>query len=105
MSVVWFLSYRIPSTLLYAGLSGFTIIALKAVHPEKALLPMLVTLLGIIALVRLVQTKKAQSPILARLSGIDTFLRLRQSRKAEYAMVVTPLGIITSVTSLHFSNA
>ena len=45
---------------------------------EKALLPMLVTLLGIVMLVRLSQPKKALLPMLVTPPGIVILLRLEQ---------------------------
>ena len=58
---------------------SFTIIAcVSPVHPEKAQSPILVTELGIVTEVRLLQLKKAQPPIL-----------------------VTELGIVTEVRPLH----
>ena len=44
---------------------------------------------------------KAQSPILVTLSGIVTLVRDLQSRKAPLPMLVTPFGIITLVKEEH----
>ncbi len=43
---------------------------------------MLLTLLGIVMLVRLIQPRKASSPMLVTLFGIVMFVRLVQSLKA-----------------------
>ena len=58
---------------------------------------MLVTLLGIVTLVRLVQPENAQSPMLVTLLGIVTLVRLVQSENAASPMLVTLLGIVTLV--------
>ena len=52
---------------------------------------MLVTLSGIVMLVRLVQLKKAPFPILVTLSGIVMLVRRLHSRKALCPMLVTRL--------------
>ena len=79
---------------------------------------MLVTLSGIVTLVRLVQpenassdagdavgdrdagqagSQNAQSPMLVTLSGIVTLVRLVQRRERRSPMVVTLLGMVTLV--------
>ncbi|GIT05903.1 MAG: hypothetical protein CM1200mP29_13140 [Verrucomicrobiota bacterium] len=50
---------------------------------------MLVTLSGIVTLVRLLQYRKARSPMLVTLSGIVTLVKLLQPEKAEPPMLVT----------------
>ena len=50
---------------------------------------MLVTLSGIVTLVRLLQFLKAALPMLVTLSGIVTLVRLLQSEKASPPMAVT----------------
>ena len=67
--------YTIFSTPLKAGLAMLVtllgmVILIKPVQPEKARLPMLVTPFGISMLVRLKQLKKAPSPMLVTLFGI-----------------------------------
>jgi hypothetical protein len=59
-------------------------------RPElpKALLPMLVTLLGMVTLVRLAQPEKAPPPMLVTLSGMVTLVR-PDPAKALYPMAVT----------------
>ena len=44
-------------------------------HPSKALYPILVTLFGILMLVRESQSEKAKSPILVTLSGMLILVR------------------------------
>ena len=51
-------------------LSGIVMLV-RELHLEKALLPMLVTLSGIVTLVRALQYEKALSPMLVTLSGIE----------------------------------
>ena len=48
----------------------------RLVQPEKTLLPILVTLLGIVTLVRLTQSERALSSILETLSGILIFFNV-----------------------------
>ena len=61
---------------------------------------MLITLSGIVMLVRLVQFKKAESPILVTLSGIVMLVRLVQLQKAWVPMLVTGLPpIVFGITS------
>ncbi len=52
-SLVWFELNRTPSMLLYAGLSVSTVIAVRREQNANALSPMLVTLAGIVTLLRL----------------------------------------------------
>ena len=59
---------------------------------------MLVTLLGIVTLVRLVQPNgTAADPMLVTLLGIVTLVRLVQEENAPPPMLVTLLGIVTLV--------
>ena len=53
---------------------------------------MLVTLLGIVTLVRLVQNSNASLPMLVTLLGIVTLVRLVQTSNAWSPMLVTLLG-------------
>ncbi len=57
---------------------------------------MLVTELGIVTLVRLLQSSKALFPMLVTELGIVTLVRLLQFLKALFPMLVTELGIVTS---------
>jgi len=52
-------------------------------------LPMLVTLSGIVTLVRLLQLAKAHNPMRVTLSGIVTLVRLVHFQKAQLPMLVT----------------
>ena len=54
---------------------------------------MLVTLSGIVTLVKLLQPEKAQLQMLVKLSGIVTLVRLLQFLKADFPMV-TLSGIV-----------
>jgi len=62
--------------------------------------PILVTLLGIVTLVRLVPPEKLMMKF-----GIVTLIRLVQSSNAQSPMLVTPLGIITLVRLVQPANA
>ena len=66
---------------------------------------MLVTLLGMVTLVRLVQPENAQSPMLVTLLGMVTLVRLVQSANAQSPMLVTLLGMVTLVRLVQSSNA
>ena len=50
--MVWFLLNRTPFTLLKAGLAAPTVMAVRSGQNEKAALPIVVTLSGIVRLVR-----------------------------------------------------
>jgi hypothetical protein len=52
MIVAWLLSNNTPSKLLKKGLRGSTSMAGKLLQPENALSPMVVTLLGMVTLVK-----------------------------------------------------
>ena len=61
---------------------------------------MLVTLSGIVTLVRDLQFQKAYSPMLVTLSGIVTLVKDVQSSKAQLPMLVTPSAITADFTRL-----
>lgn len=61
---------------------------------------MLVTLLGMVMLVRPVQSQKAQSPMLVTPLGMVMLTRPVQPEKASTPMFVTPLGIVYTVSAL-----
>ena len=56
---------------------------------------MLVTLLGMMMLVRLLQSSNALHPTLCTLSGIVMLVRLLQSKNADPPMLFTPFAILT----------
>ena len=61
---------------------------------------MLVTLSGIVMLVRLVQFKKAEFPMLVTLSGIVMLVTLLQTQKAWGPMLVTGFpSMVSGITS------
>ena len=85
-------------------LSGIVMLV-RLAQPEKVPTPMLVTLLPIVMLVRLAQPEKAPFPMLVTLSGIVILVRLVQLEKAPSPMLVTGLpsmtdGIISSPASV-----
>ena len=51
-------------------------------HPQKGFIPIAITLLGIVMLIRELQLKKALSPILVTPFGMLMFLRELHSEKA-----------------------
>ena len=66
---------------------------------------MLVTPLPIVTLVSLLHSSNAQFPMLVTLSGIVTLVRLQQPANTSIAMRFTPLPIITFVNPLQPENA
>ena len=64
-------------------------------HPEKALPPMLVTLLGILILRRPLQSANAYCPIFVTLAGITMSVISVHLVNARSAIVVTPFAIET----------
>ena len=66
----------------------------KPLQPSKAPPPMLVTLFGIVILVKPLQPSKAKEPMLVTLLPIVTLDKPRQPLKAQYPMLVTLLGIV-----------
>ena len=81
-------------------LSGMVILV-RLLQLEKALYPMLVTLFGMVILVRLLQLSKAESLMLVTLSGMVMLVRLLKLEKAEYPMLRTgfPLTVPGMVTA------
>ena len=69
----------------------------NSVHFSKAKLPILVTLSGIVMLVRPVQPLKAKLPILITLSGIVTFSNVLLQTTIVLVTVFEPSAIITSL--------
>ena len=74
-------------------------------HSEKALSPMDVILLGIFAEFRLLQPKNAPSPMHVTLDGIVIEVSPLQYVNALLPMSVTLDGIVTEVISLHSQKA
>ena len=69
-------------------------------QPENAQSPIVVTLSGIVTLVRLSQPLNAEFPIVVTLSGIVTLARLSQRLNAYSPIVVTLSPIVTLVRLL-----
>ena len=65
---------------------------------------MLVTLPGIVTLVRPLQPANADLPMLVTPFGIVTLVSPRQPENAQSPMIVTLSGIVTLVSPLQFSN-
>ena len=82
-----------PSPMLVT-LSGIVML-LRLLQSKNAQAPILVMLSGIIILLSLLQPLNAPSPMLVTLSGIVMLSRLLQRRKASPSILVTPLGIMT----------
>jgi hypothetical protein len=86
-----------PLRELYEGLDASTENDFSPLQPENAPPPMLVTLSGIVMLVRPLQPLNAKCPMLVTLSGIVTLVSPSQPLNAESPMLVTLPGIITSL--------
>ena len=71
-------------------------------HPEKTLGSMLVTLSGMPMLVRPVQPEKALSPMLFTLSGMLISVRLLQPSKALLPILVTMFGMVMLLMASFF---
>ena len=82
-------------------LSGIVMLV-KLLQLANAYAPMLVTLSGIVMLVKLLQPLKVELPILVTLSGIVMLVKLLQLAKAELPMLVTLSGIAILVRLLQF---
>jgi hypothetical protein len=101
---VLLLLYKTPFSEVYALFPELTFIAKILVKAPKALLPMLVTLFGIVTLVRLEQPENALSPMLVILSCIVTLARLEQLEKVQLSMLVTLYGIVTLTRLKQFTK-
>ena len=65
---------------------------------------MLVTLTGIVMLVKLLQLLNAEAPILVKLSGIVMLVRLLQPLNAPISIYLTSPGNLTFLSAKHFEN-
>ncbi len=77
------------------------VMLVRLVHSQKAKRPMLVTPSGMVILVRPEQFRKASSPMLVTLSGIVMLVSLRHLAKAPFPMLVTPSPITILVRLAH----
>ena len=77
----------------------------REVQRANVLLPMLVTPLGIVTLVRLPHPENKEYSMLVRLSGSLTLARLEQSWKAAPPIEVTLLAIMRLASPLHWEKA
>ena len=77
----------------------------RRLHIENAKSPILVTLLGMLILVRLLHWENAASSMLVTLLGIVMLARLEHPKKARRPMFVTLLGMVICVRLSHNSNA
>ena len=82
-----------------------TVIEVKPLQRENAPEPMVVTLLGMVMLVRLEQPSNAPEPMVVTLLGMVTLVRLEQPLNAPEPMVVTLLGMVMLVRPVHPRNA
>ena len=80
------------------------VMLVRLLQPRNAPFPMLVTLLGIVMLFRLLQPLNAQLSMLVTLFPIVMLVRLLQFWNAHLPMLVTLLGIVMLVRLLQHSN-
>ena len=66
---------------------------------------MVVTLAGMVTLVKLRHSENAFTPMVVTLSGMVTLVKLRQPENALFPMLVTLEGMVTLVKLVHHSNA
>src|SRR5271155_1686406 len=93
MSVVWFVPSNTPPSLAKTGFPGSTVIAARLVQRKNGASPMLVTLLGIVTLVRLVALNAA-SPRVVTVPGV-VMLVSGHNANTDSPMLVTPSDIVT----------
>ena len=89
----------------YVELPLSTTIDSKPLQLEKAELPIEVTELGIVILVKLIQPLNAPLPIEVTELGIVTLVKSLQPPKALSPIAVTELGMETLVKLLHWAKA
>ncbi len=82
----------------------FTVIAVRLLQPPNAATPMLVTLPGIVTLIR-PESLNALFPRLATLVPIVTLVRLAQPANAQSPTTVMLVGIVTLARLVQESNA
>ena len=92
------LSFDIP-------LGNHAAVKVVGATPLNALLPMEVTLEGIVTEVNPLQPLNAESPIVVTLEGIITVVKPEQPENAESPIVVTLEGIVTEVKLEQLENA
>ena len=79
-------------------------IDLRAVQPEKALSPIIVTLSGMLTEVRAIQPENAPFPMFVTLLGMQMVLSEVQPRNVKLLMLVRPLRTLTSESDVQFSK-
>jgi hypothetical protein len=77
---------------------------IRLLQPEKAELPMLVTLLPMVTEVRLLQPEKAELPMLVTLFGMMKELRFVQLVNAHFPMYVTLFSMVTFVMNSRYAH-
>ena len=89
------------SLLLKDTFVGATIIEDKPVQPEKGLIPIFDTLLGMVTEVKPVQFWKAKSPMYVTLLGMVIEVKLVQPEKVKSGMPHRLIERVTEVKPLH----
>ena len=98
--------YSVNVFELIAGGFGFNETTVERLTQlRKASRPILVTLLGMVILLKLEQSRNAEPPIFVRLLGKDILVRFVQESNARVPMLVTLFGIVISVKPLQLKNA
>lgn len=75
----------------------------SAWHPRKGFIPIAITLLGIVILIRELQLRKVTFSIIVTLFGMLTQVRISQNAKAPFPMVVTLSGILMLLRELQYA--
>ena len=104
ISVFSSLVNKSPEVDFKVGLLDSTERDIRLVQPTKAPPPNLVTLSGIVMLVKEVQKAKAQPPMLVMLFGIVMLVKEVQPAKAPAPMLVTLFGIVMLVKEEQYSK-
>ena len=93
------------NAILHQAVISVMYTPVRALQEPNAELPILVTLLGMVILVKLVQLENAAEPIDVTLSGIMILVKLVQPENALPPILVTPFGIMMLVNLEQPSNA
>ena len=81
------------------------VISVSLLHPLQGPSPILVTPLPMLSVVRYSQAAKASSPMVVTLSGMLIVVRPLQLKNAPSQMVVTPLPMVTPVRLEEYAKA
>ena len=95
----------LSNNTLCSYMNAFDSFFKSAWHPRKGFIPIAITLLGIVILIRELQSTKTLSPILVTPFGMLMFKRNLQSEKAPLPIDVTESGMLMLIRDLHHLKA